>query len=390
MATSTYLTVTCWALPVGQQPDQQNNSPGSVVRRIGTVKSINGPEITLTPDSGPEISVNVQSNTRILRTAPGAKDLKSATPIQLQDLQIGDRILVGGKLGDNGSIQASAVVVMKLSDVEAKHQQELQDWQKRGVNGIVSSVDPSSGTVTISTASFPAKKEVVIRTTSATVIRRYAPDSVKFDDAKPSTLAEIHPGDQVRARGNRSADGYELAADELVSGTFRNIAGTVNSVDASSSTLSVHDLLSGKSVAVKVTQDSQLHQLTPEVAQRLAMRLKRMAGGGPPGAGTGAPTTAQASPPPTAPGAENGGPKRSGGAPDLQQMLNRLPAVTLGDLHKGDAIVVLSTEGTGGEGSVVTLLTGVEPILRAAPSASAASILTPWSLSAPAGDMGGP
>ncbi len=398
MATSTYLTVTCWALPVGQQPDQQNNSPGSVVRRIGTVKSINGPEITLTPDSGPEISVNVQSNTRILRTAPGAKDLKSATPIQLQDLQIGDRILVGGKLGDNGSIQASAVVVMKLSDVEAKHQQDLQAWQT-GVSGLVCSVDPSAGTVTISTACFPAKKEVVIRTTSATTVRRYPPNSVKFDDAKPSQLSEIRPadahysGDQVRARGKRAGDGSDFTAEEVVSGAFRDIEGTVNSVDASSSTVSVQDLLSKEPVTVKITQDSQLHQLPPEMAQRIAMRLKRAAGGETPGPGnapTGQSPAGAPSPAAMSPQGDNGGSRRPSGAPDLQQILNRLPRLSVNDLHKGDAVMVLSTEASAGTGIVVMLVTGVEPILRAAPSASAASILTPWSLSAPAGDMGGP
>jgi hypothetical protein len=57
-------------------------------------------------------------------------------------------------------------------------------------------------------------------------------------------------------------------------------------------------------------------------------------------------------------------------------------------LHKGDAVIVLSTEGAAGVGTVVTLLSGVEPILQAAPGASGASILTPWSLSAPGGDAG--
>ena len=148
---------------------------------------------------------------------------------------------------------------MKHSDLEAQHQQDLQDWQKRGVDGIVKAVDPAAGTVTISVRG----KDVVIHSSNTTVIRRYAPDSVKFDDAKPSTLQEIHPGDQVRARGERNADGSELAADEIVSGSFRNIAGTINSVDASSSTLSVHDLLSNKTVLVKITQDSLLRQLPP-------------------------------------------------------------------------------------------------------------------------------
>jgi hypothetical protein len=71
-------------------------------------------------------------------------------------------------------------------------------------------------------------------------------------------------------------------------------------------------------------------------------------------------------------------------------MLNRLPAVPLTDLHKGDAVIILSTQGSEGVGTAITLLTGVEPILQAAPNATGASILTPWSLGAPSGDAGGP
>ncbi|MGB8750957.1 MAG: hypothetical protein WCD06_04095, partial [Candidatus Sulfotelmatobacter sp.] len=197
------LLPSCQAMSAGPQT-QQAAVPGTVSRPVGAIKAINGTQITLTPDSGSDVSVAVQPTTRILRIAPGEKDLKNATPIQLQDLQIGDRILVGGRISVDGlSVVASTVVVMKHSDLEARHQQDLQDWQKRGVDGLAKVVDPAAGTVTISARG----KDVVIHTTNTTIIRRYAPDSVKFDDAKPGTLQEVHPGDQVRARGNRSADG---------------------------------------------------------------------------------------------------------------------------------------------------------------------------------------
>src|ERR1700691_4246168 len=156
----------CVTMPLSAhttQPNAQANSPGSVARRIGSIKAINGNAITLTPDSGPDVNVTVQPNARVMRTAPGAKDLNGATPIQLQDLQVGDRILVGGKIGDDGSLSASTVVAMKLADLEAKHQQDLQDWQKRGVGGVVSAVDPVAGTVTISISNFGPKKDLVIR-----------------------------------------------------------------------------------------------------------------------------------------------------------------------------------------------------------------------------------
>jgi hypothetical protein len=337
------------------------------------------------------VTIAVQPATKFLRVAPGEKTLKNATPIQAQDLQVGDRILVAGQpSGDNTSLIASTVVVMTKTDLQAEHQREMDDWQKRGVDGLATAVDPTAGTVTISVRSKP----VVVHTSSSTVVRRYPSDSVKFDDARPSTLQEIHAGDQVRARGDRSADGGQLTADEIVSGSFRNIAGTVNSVDESSSTISVHDLLSKKNVTVKVTQDSQLRHLPPEMAQRLAMRLKRTGGVATTGAAPGGAGNAPSRPPMGAPGAmegtEGAAGRRPGGAPDLQQMLSRMPAVALTDLHKGDAVVALSTEGTAGEGTAITLLTGVEAILQAAPNASGASILTPWSLSAPSGDAGGP
>ncbi len=386
-AASAPLVSTCDAAP-SSQAAQEAIAPGSVTRRIGAVKAINGTAITLTPDSGPDLTVAVQPTTRIVRIAPGEKNLKNAVPMELQEIQVGDRILVGGKLsGDNLSLSASSVVLMKSSDLAARHEQERQDWQKRGVDGLAKAVDSAAETITITLRNKP----LVIHSSSSTVIRRYPPDSVKFDEAKPSTLAEIHPGDQVRARGDRSADGAELVAEEIVSGSFRNVAGTVDSVDASSSTLSVHDLLSKKTVLIKITADSQLRQLPAEMAQRIAMRLKNAAAGAVPG--SAATSNQNSRPAGTAGGMASGGNGaggRPGGAPDFQQMLSRIPAISLSDLHKGDAVVIVSTEGTSGGGTVITLLSGVDPILRAAPGASSSSILTPWSLGAPAADAGGP
>jgi hypothetical protein len=404
LSATTYLAAlgccfAAWVLPI-HLAAQDSPAAGAASRRIGAVKAINGTSITLTPDTGAVVTITVQPTTRILRIAPGEKNLKNATQIQLSDIQVGDRILVGGKASDdNSSLAASSIVVMKQSDLEAKHEQERQDWQKRGVDGVASAVDAAAGTITITVRS----KDIVIHTSTATVIRRYPPDSVKFDDAKPSTLQEIKSGDQVRARGQRTGDGSELTAEEIVSGSFHNIAGTVDSVDASSSTLTVHDLLSKKSLVVKITADSQMHQMPPEMAQRIATRLKGGAGSGATGAGSTAAGNGQGgngqNPAPS--GASGGAPSGSaagspgtngtgGGRPDFQQMLTRIPATTLADLHKGDAVVIVSTEGTGGGGTVVTLLSGVEPILRAAPSASSYALLTPWSMGAPAGDAGGP
>jgi uncharacterized protein DUF5666 len=402
-----FVTATSQAQAAGQLGGQPVGQP-EIARRIGAIKAITANGITLAPDTGPEITVTVEPNARLLRIAPGAKDLKSATPVQMQDLQVGDRIRVRGKgSADGASIAALEIIVIPHSDLEARHEQERQDWQKRGLGGLVSAVDPATGTVTISVTSAGVKKDVAVHTSKTTVFRRYAPDSVKFDDAKPGTLQDIQPGDQLRARGDRSADGSELTAEEVVTGTFHNVAGLINTVDASAGTISVQDLLSKKPVEVKITSDSQLHKLPPEMAQRIAMRLKGSMPPGTPGAagaaGSGSAPAAgngQPSNPPSggtspgsgAPGGGGGSYSgiRQGGAPDFQQMLSRMPAVTLADLHKGDAVLIVTTQGTATSGgTAITLLSGVEPILQAAPNGSQAMMLAPWSLGgAPGGDAG--
>jgi len=388
----------CFGSAVGQA---QTAGQPAVARRIGAIKAITGNAITLTPDSGPDLAVTVQPNARILRIAPGEKDLKNATPVQLSDLQVGDRIRVRGQASaDGASIAALEVIVIPRSDLEARHEQERQDWQKRGLGGLVSAVDPAAGTVTISVTSLGGKKEIAVHASKSTVFRRYAPDSVKFDDAKPSTLQEVQPGDQLRARGDRSADGSELTAEEIVTGAFRNVAGLVNSVDASAGTITVQDLLSKKPVQVKITSESQLHKLPPEMAQRIAMRLKASMPPGTPGAGA---SSNSGSVPKSGDGAESGtqpsgvnsggggmsaGGTRQRGAPDFQQMLSLMPPVTIADLHKGDAVLIVTTEGTASSGgTAITLLSGVESILQAAPTGSQAMMLAPWSLGgAPGGD----
>jgi hypothetical protein len=391
---SSRLVPACLAMP-GEPQTAEATGGSASAKHIGAIKTIAGDVITLAPDSGPEINVTVQASTRIVRIAPGEKTLKNATPVQLQDLQVGDRILVAGKVSDDAkAINAASIVVMKRSDVEARKEEDRQDWQKRGLGGLVKALDPAAGTATISVTGFGGAKTIVVHTSKDTVIRRYAPDSMKFDDARGSTLREIQPGDQLRARGDRSADGTELTAEEIVTGSFRNVAGIVNSVDASAGTMNVQDLLSKELVQIRVTPESQLHQLPAEFAQRIAMRLKAAMAGTTPGAAKpaaqpGAASSGGPSSGGTGPGGGGGVGMtgvRAGGAPDFQQMLNRMPTVALTDLHKGDAVMIVATHGTpSGGATAITLLSGVEPILQAAPNGSQAMMLSPWSLGAPGG-----
>jgi len=352
--------------------------PDAVSKAVGTIKSVQSDSITLASDGG-EITATLAASTKILRVPPGEKDLKNATPLQVQDLQPGDRVLVRGQASSDGhTIAALAVIVMKQADVSAQYQREAEDWQKHGVGGLVTAIDSASGTITISSGGLGPARNVAVHTTKSTILRRYAPGSTKFDDAKPAPLFAIKTGDQLRARGTRSADGNDLTAEEIVSGSFRNIAGTVIAIDTASSTITVRDLIAKNSVVVKFSLESQLKKLPADLAQHVAMRLKGGANGSQPAA-------AQNSNPPAAAAnaAGPGGSQTRNGQQDPQRMLSRLPNSSIADLHKGDAVMIVSTsaENSGDSSSAVTaitLLAGVEPILTAAPSSM--SLISPWSL----------
>ena len=355
-------------------PLPQAAVPGGAAKQLGTIRAISGDTLTLVTDSGVQVIVQVPAGIRLVRVEPGQTSLKDATPIHLADLQPGDRILVSGRLSDDSKTLVAAIVIsMKSTDLQAAHAQEQEEW-RRGVGGLVSSVDPTTGTIMISVAASGGKKAIAVHTTGATSFHRYAPDSVKFDDAKPSTISAIQAGDQLRARGQRSTDGSEFTAQAIVSGSFRNIAGTVVSTDAPAGTVTVKDLATKKNVVVKVTPDSDARKLPEQVAQFIAMRLR---GGGP-----GGETTQNAGQSRNArqgnQTADRGGAMARRGTPDFQQILNRMPKTQISDLQKGDAVMIVSTQGsTSGEVTAITLLAGVEPILEAP---GGGMQLSPWSL----------
>lgn len=358
-------------------------------KAVGTVQSISGNSATLKTDAGAEVTITVEDATRVLRSEPGQKSLKEATPIQFSEVQAGDRTLASGKASADGkAIAASTVVVMKQSDIASKQEKEKADWQRRGVGGLVSAVDAQSNTVTISTMAMGQKKEIVVRVSPTTVIRRYAPDSVKFDDAKKSTLAEIKPGDQLRARGARNPENSEVTAEEIVSGAFRNLAGTVQAIDKSQNQLTLMDLATKKPVTIAIGSDSQMKKLPEMMAQRIAARLK----GTPDGNSPSGSSSAATGKPRSGAGAQGGqgdsgpGGARAGGGDMLQLILSRAPAVQLSDLQKGDAVMLVATQGSASSApTAITLLAGVEPILSASPKGSTSTILSPWTLGASGG-----
>jgi co-chaperonin GroES (HSP10) len=361
----------------------------AAARQIGTVKTISGSNMTLATDAGQSVSITLTDSVRIVQLPVGSTDLKSATPIKLADIAVGDRVLVTGKAGDSeGQFTASRVILMKSTDIADKRAKEQADWQKRGSGGIVNAVDTASTTLTVTEGA----KKVQVKTTGTTIFRRYSGDSVKFEDAVPGTFAQVQSGDQLRVRGAKSDDGLTIDAEEIVSGSFKNLAGTIATISAADGTITLKDLATKKTMTVKVTANSDLRRLPERAAAMFAARAK----GGAAGASAGAPPAdGAAAGAGRGPGTGAGGPGAPGGmgrsaGMDLSQMLTRLPNETIADLKVGEAVMIVASQASPSSTSVtaVTLLTGVEPILAASPSGSPMT-LSPWSVGGGAPEGGG-
>ena len=338
-------------------------------RLIGTITAINGNTLTLKTDAGQTQQVAVPEGTQIKRVEPG-QSLAAATAIQLSDLAVNDRVLIRLDATANPP-QATLIIAMKHAALAEQQQKEREAWQQ-GVAGLVKTIDPSGDSITVSTGAGPTLRTVNVHLTKATTLLRYAPDSVNFADAKPAPLDAIKPGDQLRARGTYNADRSQLAADAIVSGTFRNVAGLVLAVDPSGKTITVKDLATKKPVTVHIQPDVQMRRLPERMAQVIAMRLKGTLPareGAPHGPAAGSAGARWSM------GQRPGGTAGPGGN-DLSRVLAFAPAIQLTDLKKGDAVMVVATNGTA-DVNAITLLAGVEPLLEAP---EATDLLSNWSM----------
>jgi hypothetical protein len=283
---------------------------------------------------------------------------------------------------------------MSKDDVAKKQQQDHAEWQKRGIIGTVTAVNPDTKEITVNLVGRESKPLVI--DAGKTSFRRYTPESVRFADAKPSSFAELHPGDTVRALGEKNEDGSRLTAEELVSGTFQTIAGTVISVNTAAGEVQLMDLKTKKPVTVHTNENSMLRRLEERTATMLARRMNPSAdgaatpngapgggrpGGGAPAAAGGPPRSLDAPREGGAPGPGGPGGGMRGGNFDLQAILERSPQLALTELKKGDALIVSSSKGADGSSmTAISLVAGVEPFLAAAPRRAGQVDLGSWSL----------
>ncbi len=207
---------------------------------------------------------------------------------------------------------------MTRDDVEARHQQEREDWRRRGLSGVVVGLDAARKEITLRLRAAPGPETVVVAAEGRDVaFRRYAPDSVKFSDARTSSFEELHEGDQVRVLGEHGPESARILPEQVVSGAFQTVRGLVASVDSAHGQVSLRDVEpeSKLPLTVAVGHDAVLRRLPPGLADRRG---------------------------------------------NVEDMLERLPAITLADLQPGEAVAVLSTKGSDpGHLTAIKLIAGL-------------------------------
>jgi hypothetical protein len=355
---------------------------------IGEVTSIDlaAKMMTVKTDAGSHVLVQLNDATIYMRVPPGEKTLDKAAKIAATDVGMGDRIFARGKVADDRkSVPARVLVVMTKADIAQKQERDRAEWQRRGIVGVISALNMETKEVTVTMRGRgPAAQPVIINASASNVtFRRYAPDSIKFSDAKPSSFTELKVGDQLRALGDKSTDGTHFTPEEIVSGSFRTLGGPVIAINVAANEVKINDMVTKQPYTISIRQDSVLRRIPPEMAAMMAMRMGGggAAGAGGPGGGgggtaAGRPAGGQAAPQGGPGGArpggggagvQGGGPRMGGGGGvDFQEVLERLPPITLAELKAGDMIIVSSTAGAeAGRVTAIAVVSGVEPLLSA-------------------------
>ena len=346
---------------------------------IGEVKSIDPTtkQLTIKTDAGSVVAVSVNEKTTYKKLAPGEKTLTNATDITFTEIAEGDRVMARGAVAeDRKSVPATQVIVMTKGDLAKKQEAERLEWRRRGILGVITVLKPDTHEITISNRTMAGTQSVVIPVGEKTEMKRYAPDSIRFGDAKPSTFDELKVGDQLRALGDRTEDPLRFNPQKVVSGSFRTVGGVVTAVDPATGEIKINELEKKTPLTIVIKQDAVLRRFPADMGAMMG-GFNRGAGG--PGGPGGAPAGASAGSGQAAPGGQGqpgarpagpggGGPGGPGGPGrggfNINDMLERLPTISIADVKVGDTIIVSSTQGVDPHRlTAISLVAGADTLL---------------------------
>lgn len=372
----TFSTALIALLGVYFSTSAQTSPRPSVV--TGDVVSVSESKIVLKTKDG-DIEATISTSTEFKKVPPDNPVLKAAVASQIADISEGDKLLVTGVFGEDKKVlPARAVYLMSKSDIAQKNAKETERWATRGISGRVASVNPSTNQVTIEVRGLMNSTSVVVTPKGDAIFKRYKQDSVRYSEAGESSIVDIKPGDMLRAVGDRGAEGTTFAAEEILTGAFQTVAGTVKSVDAVKGEVIVTQAGTTTDVTIAVTPNSAVKRFPEEMAMRMAGGVGP---GGAAGQGQGGIRPAGGSPAggQRPAGAGQGGPggpgpgRGMGGRGGIDDLFERFPTISITDLKPGDVIAVSSSKnGNAQRINAIKLLAGVGPFLQAAQMQAAA------------------
>lgn len=368
--------------PAGSPPPALQGIKANLA--VGEVTAIADNKISLQTTDG-AIDVVLSTSTAFKKVSAINPNLQQAAASSLTEVSVGDKLLVTGAVAaDKKSVPAKNVFIMTKSDIAQRDVAERDAWRTRGVSGKVTAIDFSKQQVTIAArGGMAGTTNVVMTPKSGAKYLRYASNSNKYSDAKASSLAEIKIGDEVRAIGDKSEDGATIQADQILSGAFKTVVGTITAIDTAKNEITIKEAQGGKTAIVALTGNSVLKKFPADMAMMMAGGGMRPGGMGQPGQGGQGGNVMMRPPQQPAgqtqgqggnagmgqggmrPGGGMGGGMRGGR--DLDAMLDRMPAISIADLKVGDAIGASSMEGNSADRyTAIKLVAGVEPFLAAA------------------------
>ncbi len=346
-------------------------------RALGEVKVIDAAakQLIIKTDAGSLVTVALSGSTAYKRIAPGETTLTNATVISFAEVAEGDRVLALGKVSDDRKlVPARTLVVMTKADIAKKQEAERAEWKKRGVLGIITALKPETKEITISSRTMAGPQSLIIPVSDKVEMRRYAPDSIKFAEAQPAKFDELKVGDQLRALGERKPGGAAFAAEKVVTGSFKTVAGVITAVNVATGEVKINDLQTKQPLTIVVKQDAVLRKFPAANEMGGMMMMGRPGGGGasggqapPPGGGqSGRSGNGQGAGPGSGQAVGPGGGMRpGGGGMNLQDMLERLPTITIADVKVGDTIIVSSTKGADPSRlTAISFISGADTLLN--------------------------
>jgi hypothetical protein len=365
------------------------------VSLIGTVEKVDtaGKVLAVKPDKTDQTAVKFDDKTQFLRIPAGETDTKKATRAAAGDVSVGDRVIARLREGEDGK-PAVFLYFSKQAELAQRKEKTAEEW-KSGVSGLADSVDQAGKKIVITVRGPGPAKSVALDVSSNILdVTRFSPETGKNE---PSTLASIRPGDQVTVIGQKNADMTAIKVDAITSGFYKTLPVQIKSIDTAAGQIMAMDLASKKPITISIGPDSVLKKLDDATAQQLARRLNPTIqaegrggrGGRGGGGGDAAPVAIPGAVPDGAAGGR-GGRGAGGGRPlDLAKVVDQAPVITLADLKPNEPIVVAGAATDDlSKMRALRLISGVDPILRAAPQNGTDPLAGSWSLGGEGGGGG--